>query len=394
MKQILLILFVIVLSGGCNNYKRKEVHRQDVSAQIRMKKEKFDFSFTPQVKHAKGFSIEVKNGFKEITVYNPWKKDIVLKKYILISQECEVPDDIPENVFYVKTPVKSVALFSNSHIGSFAELGLLDKIVGLTRANRIYNNNLQSRFNKGSLPNLGGAHNTNLDIEKIVELAPELIILSALNEVKAGETHLNKIGFNMAYALNWMESTPLGRAEWIKFIAAFFNKDLEANNFFENVESRYVKLQKMAGKLEKKSSVVMGWSYSGVWYVPGGRNYMVNYLRDAGANYFLLADTTRGSIPMSVESVMDHCSEADIWLSPGQSKSLKEIENADHIYTQFKAYRNGDVYNIYKLLSLSGGSDWWETAPIRPDLVLKDLIKVFHPEILPQDTTYFISKLQ
>jgi len=211
--------------------------------------------------------------------------------------------------------------------------------------------------------------------------------------VKSGESHLDQIGFKLAYALNWMEDTPLARAEWIKFIAAFFNKDKEADEFFNKVEGNYNEIRKLAEKVEKKASVLMGWSYKGIWYMPGGQNYMVSYLRDAGADYFLFADSTRGNIPMSVENVLDNCNDADIWIYPGICKSRQDIENAGEVFTQFKAFRDHEVYNIYKRSNARGGSDWWETATIRPDIVLKDFIKILHPEILPQDSTYFISKL-
>lgn len=385
--NVLIILFLIIVIASCKEKKannKKHFQQNNINS---------EYVFLPKVKYAKGFSIDIKNGLKEITVYNPWKNNIVLRKYVLIPEGVNVTEK-EEEVSYIQMPVNTVALFSNTHIGPLVELGLTDKIVGLSRAHKIYNAELKQKVNNGQIPDIGGAHNKNLDIEKIMELNPNLILLSAFNEVKSGESHLDQIGFNMAYALNWMEDTPLGRAEWIKFVAAFFNKDKAAADFFDKVVASYKDLAKLAQNVEQKPSVVMGWPYGGTWYVPGGQNYMVNYLRDAGGDYFLFDDNTRGNIPMSVESVLDQCNDADIWIYPSMRRSRKEIEDAGEIFTQFKAFRDHQVYNIYKRAYESGGSDWWETATIRPDIVLKDFIKILHPEILPNDSTYFMSKLQ
>lgn len=350
--------------------------------------------FKAKVKYAKGFSIDIKENYKEIKVYNPWKNDEILRSYALVPRDKDLPSDLPKDAIIVRIPVRSIALFSNIHVGALLKLGLEDKLVGMTRANKVYNPDLYAKVMKGEIVSLGGAHNKNIDIEKILELEPELIMLSAFNEVKSGETRLENMGFKLAYALNWMEATPLGRAEWMKFVAAFFNKGSEANVIFDKIEANYLQLKQLTAHVKRKTNVLMGWSYKGTWYMPGGQNYMVSYLRDAGADYFLFDDDTRGNIPMSVEAVLDECIHADMWIYPGICKSMNEIEYGGEIFTQFEAYKKGEVYNIYKRKNQYGGSDWWENGCVNPDVVLRDFIKVLHPDLLPQDSTFFISKLK
>ncbi len=351
------------------------------------------YEFTSSVSYAKGFSIEKKENYKKISVYNPWKEDAVLREYALIPSNASIPENLPDNIIVVKVPVKSLVTFSNTHIGPIVKLGLEDKLLGMTRAEKVYNKSISGKVKRGEIANLGGAHNKNIDFEKMIELDPELIILSALNGVKADENQMEELGFKLAYSLSWMEETPLGRAEWLKFTAAFFNKEKLADSLFNRMENNYNQLKAKVIGIKKKPNVLLGWCYKGTWYVPGGQNYMVSYLRDAGANYFLFADSTRGNIPMSVESVLDQCSQADIWVYPGTSKSLEDIENSGEIFTQFAAYQNKEIYNIYKRSNSNGGSDWWETGSLSPDLVLKDFIQVLHPNLLAQDTTYYINKL-
>ncbi len=387
MQRILLVLFVLGLSGCWSNEKKRIDHPISQS-------DSTDFEFASTLKHAKGFSIKKLDGYKEISVFNPWNNDKILRKYALVPKGKSIPVGIDSNAVIVAVPVESVALFSNTHVGPVVKLGLEDKVIGMTRASKVFNKGLAERVRKGQIINLGGAHNKNIDIEAIVDSNPELIILSAYNEVKAGAIQLEEIGLKLAYSINWMEATPLARAEWMKFTAVFFNKEKLADSLFNQIETNYQELRSKVVNLKTKPDVLMGWSYKGTWYVPGGQNYMVSYLRDAGANYFLFDDDTRGNIPMSVELVLDQCNNAAIWIYPGMCKSLNDIENGGEVFTQFNAFKKKEIYNIYKRTNKNGGSDWWERGSVNPDLALHDFIQILHPEINEKDSTYFFNKLR
>jgi iron complex transport system substrate-binding protein len=386
MKRFLYSLIVFGVLSCTPNVKTKEKKVEGNGS--------IGYDYASQIRYAKGFTIEKKRGYKELTVFNPWKNDVVLRKYALIAKGRKINDSIPPGTTVIKVPVESLAIFSNTHIGPIVKLGLEDKLIGMTRASKVFDKGLYARVENGEIANVGGAHNKNLDIEKIIELDPELIILSAYNEVKAGVNQLEEIGMNMAYSLNWMEETPLGRAEWIKFTAAFFNKEKLADSLFNEVETNYNELKTTVANISQKPNVLLGWSYKGTWYMPGGKNYMVSYLRDAGADYFLFDDDSRGNIPMSLESVLDKCDNTDIWIYPGTCKSMNDIENSGKVFTQFKAYQKGEVYNIYKRANPYGGSDWWESGSVNPDVVLKDFIQILHPDLYPNDSTHFLSRLR
>lgn len=386
MKRFLYSLIVFGVLSCTPNVKTKDQNAAGTGS--------IGFDYASQIRHAKGFTIEKKNGYKELTVFNPWKNDVVLRKYALVPKGKKINNSFPPEFTVVSVPIESLVIFSNTHIGPVVKLGLEDKLIGMTRASKVFDQALFARVENGEMANVGGAHNKNLDIEKIIELDPELIILSAYNEVKAGVNQLEEIGMNMAYSLNWMEETPLGRAEWIKFTAAFFNKEKLADSIFNKVEANYNELKSVVANVSQKPNVLLGWSYKGTWYMPGGKNYMVSYLRDAGADYFLFDDDTRGNIPMSVESVLYKCDNTDIWIYPGACKSMNDIKNSGEVFEQFKAYQKGEVYNIYKRANPNGGSDWWETGSVNPDVVLKDFIQILHPDLYPNDSTYFLSKLK
>ena len=386
MQRILLVLLVLGLNACWSNDSKMQNRIDKVEDQT-------GYTFMSKVNHAIGFNIEMKNGYKEIKVFNPWNNDEILRKYALVPRGKVVPAEVSKSHVVVNVPVNTVALFSNTHVGPIVKLGLEDNVVGMTRARKVFNEKLFAKVESGKILNLGGAHNKNIDIETIVDLNPDLIILSAYNEVKSGEAQLEEIGLKLAYSINWMEYTPLARAEWMKFTAAFFNKESLADSMFTEIENNYNKLKSRVEKVKQKQDVLLGWSYKGTWFMPGGRNYMVSYLRDAGANYFLYDDESRGNIPMSVESVLESCNNTDVWIYPGVCKSLNDIENGGEIFTQFKPFKQKEIYNIYKRTNATGGSDWWERGSVNPDVALKDFIKILHPELLPNDTTYFFSKL-
>lgn len=387
MKQRLTLVLYMLCLCACN------YNQTRCNADLPNAENNKGYEFVSKVNYAKGFTIESKNGYKEIIVFNPWKNDLVLRKYALVPRGDSIPATISDSHIVVFVPVRTVALFSNTHIGPIVKLGLENRVTGMTRASKVFNKVLSDRVKKLQINNLGGAHNKNIDIEAIVELNPDLVILSAYNEVKAGEMQLEEIGFKLAYSVNWMEATPLARAEWMKFTAAFFNKEKLADSLFNQMEINYNQLKIKAEKLKKKPNVLFGWSYNGTWYIPGGQSYMVSYLRDAGASYFLFNDKTRGNIPMSVESVLDQCNDADVWIYPGMCKSLNDIENGGEVFAQFDAFKNNKIYNIYKRTNINGGSDWWERGSVSPDIVLKDFIQILHPDLFSADTTYFLNKL-
>lgn len=343
--------------------------------------------------YAKGFSVSQKEGYKELLVYKPHDKESLLCRYALVPRGAKIPKNLPPKTVCIRVPVKSIALFSNIHVGALINLGVEDKIIGITRGNSLFDSSLYKRVLSGDITNLGESHNHNIDIEKVIEIQPELILLSTTNSTRIGEEVFVESGLKLAYACSWMEETALGRTEWIKFIALFFNKEALADSIFKEVETNYNSLKKLATNIKGKPNVMLGYCTKGIWQMPGGHFYMVRYLRDAGANYILNEDKSHGYVPVNEEVVLDRWINADTWIYPGPFKNMREVENGREIYKQFKPFKTGEVYNIYNRTSANGGVDWWETGSTRPDIILKDFIKILHPEILPNYKLYYLSKL-
>lgn len=173
----------------------------------------------------------------------------------------------------------------------------------------------------------------------------------------------------------------------------FFDKSTVADSIFNKIEAKYIEISNLAENSIQKPTIVTGNDFRGTWYVPGGGSYAAELYRKAGGNYYFQNDTTSGSIPLSIEAALKDFVDADVWLWCS-FKSLQELKNTNERYTLFKSFKMGNVYNNLKRSTPSGGNDYWESAVARPDIILQDVIKVLHPELLPDYELFYLEKLK
>jgi iron complex transport system substrate-binding protein len=192
----------------------------------------------------------------------------------------------------------------------------------------------------------------------------------------------------------YLEKHPLGRAEWIKFMALFFNKEKMADSIFQSVEKEYLLTQMFAEKSSMHPKVMSGILYGDAWFMPGGKNYAATILKDAGCSYLWSDTESNGFLEIGFESVFAKAKNADFWIGVGAFKSLKEIEVAEKRYSLFKPFKEKNIYSYNARQGVKGGSEFLELGYLRPDLILKDLVKITHPELLPDYQLYFYKKLQ
>jgi len=233
--------------------------------------------------------------------------------------------------------------------------------------------------------NLGPA--VDMNIEKLLVAHPEVILSTTYNTGSETKTILSKSGIISLYNMDWMEQTPLGRAEWIKVVGALLDRDKSADSIFSIIESNYLRISKIARATKNKPKVIIGSNYKGIWYMPGGKSFKAILLADAGASYFWSQDTSRGSLSLSFEKVLKSQREADIWLE-APYHSFDEIVAVDERYALFKAYKDTMVFNNF---GRSNGlaNDYWEAGLCRPEEVLADLVEILHPELFSHSLLYY-----
>lgn len=340
------------------------------------------------IQYAKGFAIDYFKDYKRLTVYNPWNQDEIAAIYYLVQRNGV---KTPDRSSTILVPVSKVAVTSSTHVAFIQALNELNTIVGMTSPELVYSPVFRKRDDEGKIVNLGDAYHIN--VEKVLFIHPQFVMMTNYNKVNLGDDQLAKAGISVVYNNEWKESNPLGRAEWIKFVAAFYNKDRWADSLFNALVVSYNQMMKLAAKAASKPSVLIGDSFKGTWYMPSGTGYMGHFLKDAGSSYYFSHDTTNGSIPMQFENVLDHFQNAQFWLNSSAS-SLKALKNSDPRYALFKSFQDHRVYSLNRRVTTQGGNDFWESAVIHPDSLLRDYIRVLHPELLPNVPLLYLMQLK
>jgi iron complex transport system substrate-binding protein len=338
--------------------------------------------------YAHGFQIEQTGDVTRVTVFNPWEKaDNVSIRYFLVEKNKPVPDSLADERI-IRTPVERVICLSTTHIGFLDALEETATVIGISGSQYVSSENIRKRMEKGEVSDVG--YGQNLNYELIVSQKPELVMVYGIgSEVTSYVQKLEELGIAAVMVAEYLEETPLGKAEWIKFIGAFFQKEKEAQHFFEQVESEYHRLKKLAAETTEKPKVLVGSPYKDSWWIPGGNSYLANLISDAGGDYLGKENPSNESYVISFEHALTFANEADVWINMGNQASKDEILNTDERFKNFGVFKNGRLFNNIKQLNKHGGNDFWESGTVNPHVVLHDLIAVFHPELVEKEMVYY-----
>lgn len=343
------------------------------------------------ISYAKGFDIHYYEGYKTITVNNPWPGADEYFTYALIEKGMETPSHDNFDAV-IEIPISSVVVTSTTHIPSLEMLDTQQSLVGFPGLNYISSEMTRNLISKGMIRELG--KNEELNTELLIELSPDAVITFAVDGSSKTVTTLKKTGIPVVYNADWTETSPLGKAEWIKFFAAFFNKENIANQIFNTIEKEYLEAKKIASKAEEIPTVLSGAMYRDVWYLPEGNSWAAQFIADANGEYLWKSSEGTGSLALNLESVLEKGKHADFWVGPGQFTSLQHLKDMNNVYPEFDAYKRSKIYSFTTVKGETGGVLYYELAPNRPDIVLKDIIKILHPELVPEHTLFFFSQLK
>jgi iron complex transport system substrate-binding protein len=346
------------------------------------------------IKHAKGFQLEKFENYTLLTVNNPWPKASKVFKYALISKEKAAFTSFNKEEFnaIILTPIKSIVLTSTTHIPSIEALDEGTSLVGFPGTHYISSKHTRKRIEAGLVTELGA--NDTMNTELLLEVAPDAVIGFSIDDANKVYSTIQKLNIPVIYNGDWTETSPLGKAEWIKFFGSLYEKEKEADSIFDIIEANYLAAVKIAKNAKKVPTVLSGAMYKDIWYLPNGKSWQAQFLKDANTNYLWSENQGTGSLSLNFESVLEKGQNADIWINPGQFSSYQELTDASAHYTKFKAFQDRKVYSSNLVKGSTGGVLYYELAPNRPDLVLKDLIKLVHPELLANYQPYFFKSLE
>ena len=363
------LLFILLFSGCDNPGNRNSVKSSN--------------------QYAHGFEIETNENYTKLTIFNPWEKaDNVSLTYHLADKNKNVPDTLSDKRV-IKVPVERVICLSTTHLGFLDVLGEADAVIGISGSRYVTNENIRKRMDAGLVPDVG--YGQNLNFELIISQKPELVIVYGVgSEVISHVQKLEELGIPVILAAEYLEETPLGKAEWIKFFATLFQKERVAGEYFDKIEEGYNNLKKLALQITEKPKILVGSPYKDSWWIPGGNSYLANLITDAGGDYLGKSDKSHESYVISFENALTMAAEADVWINMSALASKKEILDSDGRFKNFGVFKNGRLFNNIKRMNESGGNDFWESGTVNPHLVLNDLIAIFHPGLTETEPVYYL----
>ena len=346
---------------------------------------------TVSVKYAEGFSVRYDGKVKWVDVKYPYQGATSGYKYLLV----QIGDSIPnhdKSTQVIITPLESVVCTSTTHIPLLDYLDETDKLIGFPTTDYISSERMRKRIDEGKVTDLGIDKGMNL--EKLFVLKPSMVMGYAMSGDLGQLKKVQEMGVPVVINAEYLEKHPLGRAEWIKFVALFFNKEKEADSVFQVIEKEYTKTVELVQQASVKPTVMSGVVYGDAWFMPGGQNYAAKLLKDAGCTYLWADDPSQGFLELSFESVYEKAKEADLWIGVGSFLSIKEMKDAESRYSNFKAIKQKQVFTYNARKGAKGGSEFLELGYARPDLILKDLVKISHSDLLPDYELYFHKKIE
>lgn len=366
-------LFLVIIS--CNKPKKKNITNQNIT------------EAKTSIKYAKGFDIQIYKGYTKLIIKSPYPDATQYQEFLLISdKKMDIDGD-----YKIYVPVKKLVATSTTHIPMIEILDETNSLIGFPTTDYISSKKTIERVRQGKIQDLGNEQDFNTEV--LISLQPEVMIAFSMGKSSKLYENIEQNGIPVIYNGDWLEDSPLGRAEWIKFFGALYDKNEEADSIFRAIESEYLKAKKIALQAQNKPTIMSGVLYKDKWNLPAGESFTAQLYKDANTDYIWKNSEGQGSLVLSFETVFEKAEKAEYWIGSGYYTSLEEVAAANAHYQQFETFKTKQIYSFSKRRSENGGVEYFEFGPLQPDVVLKDLIKVVHPELLPEYEPYFLQKL-
>lgn len=371
-KNTFLIFLLTLTLAACNN---KSSKIEDFNQTL----------YAPE--YASGFDIRGSEGHKStlITVTNPWQGADSITTRLFIARDGETaPEGFTGQV--LQGDAKRIVAMSSTHIAMLDAVDAADRVVGVSGIDYISNPGIQAR--RDSVEDVG--YDGNINYELLLSLDPDIVLLFGVNGASAMESKLTELGIPYMYVGDYLEESPLGKAEWLVALSELIGKRDAGEKVFAEIPGRYNAMKhKVADAGLPKPSVMLNTPYGDSWFMPSTKSYAVRLIEDAGGSYIYGKNTGNSSLPIDLEEAYLLASDADMWINVGMANSLEEVAKMCPKFTDTRCFRNGNVFNNNARTNAAGGNDYWESAVVNPDILLRDLVKIFHPELVTEDFVYY-----
>ena len=381
MTKTFLYLFLICSLLACN----KKVKTEVLNSEENQKSE---------LKYAEGFSITKTTNYTIIEINQPWPNAEKSYKYVVISKANAAKTSFLKDEFdgIIITPIEKIVVTSTTHLPALELLEEEETLVGFPGTHYISSGSIRNRIDNNKVRELG--KNEGINTEVLLELNPDLVVGFGIDGGNRSLEIIKKSGVPVIFNGDWVEHSPLAKAEWIKFFGVLYNKEKKADSIFNHIEKDYLATKQLALNATTKPSVLSGAMHNDIWYLPNGNSTEAQLLIDANVNYLWNDSEGKGSLQLNFESVFVKARDANIWLNPSNYSSLDALKNGNENHAMFDAFKNKNVYSFTNTTGKTGGVLYYELGMARPDLVLKDLIKICHPNLLQDYKPFFFKPLE
>ncbi len=342
-----------------------------------------------QNEFADKFQIEKFDSYTLISISGKSEKK---EQYILYKEESALAD-LPSYGTKIKVPVENIVSLSCVYTRAFFELDYMHAVKAVDQVRHHYLPEVWKAFEEGEIQEI--STDNQMNIERLMELSPDAIFSYHSDNGNDIYSKLSKAGIPVVFCTAFLEDHPLGKAEWIKLFAQFVGKEKEAEALFSKISQDYLNLKdRLKIPNVKQKTVFCNAPYSDKWYLPKADSFTARFFKDAGLNYIWKDAKGIGNQPLSIEVILDRALDADIWLNAGAYLSYDELLKIDSRLGNFKAFKENNVFNTLKKTRSNFGNDYWEMGSLHPDLILKDLVSIAYPELLPDHETVFYQSLK
>jgi iron complex transport system substrate-binding protein len=345
-----------------------------------------------RIRYARNFTIDYFDRYKEVKILNHAAASPDTLDFLLLPAGVPVPEGHAQ-AQVIRIPVQSMIASGSTQIAQADFAGVANRITGVGNGQYVVNPLVREGLRSGRVRQVG--LESDLNNELVISMRPGVVMTMTNPDAASGEYKtLINAGIPVLPNADWLEVTPLGKAEWVKLMGALTDQEELVNRKFDSVVETYQRLAAIGKAAAIRPSVIIGMPFKGTWYMPAGGSYMAQLLRDAGASYHWSDTKGTGSLALAFETVASEALTADYWLDVGDVNARKDILAQDTRFAAFRSYRSDAIYNYNRRVNDAGSSDYWETGAVNPQWVLADLIRILHPGALPMDTLIYYKQIE
>lgn len=344
-------------------------------------------------KYAQGFEIITETDGYTIKLLSPWMDNYsTTYTYKLTTNDTANYSNTIENQV-IPIPVKRVAIMSTTHLAMIAALEETRTVVGISESRYVYDSLFWKIYEQNSISDIG--YENSIDVEKILELKPDAIFVYGLSQGISQTFHrIVKMGVPVVFVSEFNETTPLAKLEWLRFMGCFYDKLDIADSIISYKEETYNQYKEIASQVKTRPTVLTGLPWKDIWNISGGNTFTAALISDAGGEYIYSHLNQKVNYQLGIEEVFLHAGNADFWINTGIANSLSDISMTDKRFVEFKAFANKKVFNNNKRQNSIGGNDYLESGIVSPEIILKDLISILHPELIEEHELCYYKQLE